>query len=99
MGSSRRPIPKYLGQKLLQIRLKKEMTQEEMAESLSQATTSAVQPGHVSRFERGTREPSLQLLLAYARLGRVTMDVLADDEVKLPSSFPAVLRSSHRVNR
>jgi transcriptional regulator with XRE-family HTH domain len=41
-------------------------------------------PGAISRYESGQREPSLLVLLEYARLARVSTDVLIDDRLKLP---------------
>jgi transcriptional regulator with XRE-family HTH domain len=38
----------------------------------------------ISAYERGTREPDLITLLGYARLARVTVDVLIDDKLRLP---------------
>lgn len=38
----------------------------------------------ISGYERGEREPPLPTLLAYARLGRVRVEVLIDDELDLP---------------
>jgi len=37
----------------------------------------------ISAYERGTREPDLITLLAYARIASVTVDDLIDDKVKL----------------
>jgi transcriptional regulator with XRE-family HTH domain len=46
-------------------------------------------PGQISEFETGKREPSLPLLLRYARVAGVWMDVLVDDELDLPSNLPS----------
>jgi hypothetical protein len=46
-------------------------------------------PGQISEFETGKREPSLPLLLRYARLAGVWMDVLVDDELDLPARLPS----------
>jgi len=37
----------------------------------------------VSGFERGKREPDLIVLLRYARLAKVPMEVLVDDKLSL----------------
>lgn len=88
MGTARRPQPKYLPAKLLKIRQSLGLTQEQMAARL-QHVSSPPQPGQISRFEQGKREPSLLILLEYARLAGVSIDILADDTVNLPASLPA----------
>lgn len=81
MGSSR-PQPRYLASKLRKARIRLGITQQEMAERLT-SKKSPVYPGHVSEFEQGKREPSLIVLLRYARAARVTVDALIDDENEL----------------
>jgi len=82
MGRSRRDHPKHLASKLREIRVAAGLTQEEMAQRL-QKTKGSTRPGHISEIERGLREPTLLVLLRYARIGRVTVDALIDDEVDL----------------
>lgn len=48
---------------------------------------SRVYPTHVSEFERGLREPSLLVLLEYARLAGVSTDVLINDDLDLESEI------------
>ena len=83
MGRSRRPTPKLLAQKLLNIRKYLRITQEQMIERLDYKETPLF-PGHISEYERGKREPPLEVLLRYARLVRVPMEVLVDDNLMLP---------------
>ena len=83
MGAKRRPQPRRIGRKLLQIRRDLDFTQEQMAKSLH-SKKSPVYPTHISEFERGKREPSLLVLLKYSRLADVSTDVLIDDELDLP---------------
>lgn len=85
MGSARRPQPERLPAKLLQIRQTLGFTQEQMAERLKRVK-SPPQPAQISRFEQGKREPSLLVLLEYARLAGVSMEVLVDDKMNLPRS-------------
>jgi transcriptional regulator with XRE-family HTH domain len=87
MGQARRLMPERLPEKLLQIRTLLDLTQEQMAERLSHVAT-VPQSGQISRFEQGKREPSLLVLLAYARLAGVSMDVLVDDALDLPMRLP-----------
>jgi transcriptional regulator with XRE-family HTH domain len=86
MGQSRRPQPALLASKLRQIRALLGLSQEQMAEHLKHVK-SPPQPGHISEFERGKREPSLLVLLAYARLSGVTVDILVDDDLDLPGKL------------
>jgi transcriptional regulator with XRE-family HTH domain len=83
-GSKRRPRPKKLAGKLLAIRQELGLTQAGMAKRLSRIP-SPPDSAMISRYERDEREPSLFALLAYARLARVTVDVLIDDKLSLPS--------------
>lgn len=84
MGQSPRPRPKRLAPKLRQIRSLLGFTQEQMAERLKHIQPPP-QPGHISEFESGRREPSLLFLLAVAREAGVPMEVLVDDELDLPN--------------
>ncbi|MDT5123286.1 MAG: Helix-turn-helix domain [Acidobacteriota bacterium] len=87
MGRSRRDHPKHLASKLRQIRLALNLTQEEMAGRIK-PTKSTTHPGHISEFERGLREPTLPVLLRYARLAGVYVDALIDDDLDLPKRLP-----------
>lgn len=88
MGQSRRPQPAHLAFKLRRIRELLGLSQEQMADRLKQVK-SPPQPGHISEFERGKREPSLLVLVAYARLSGILVDELVDDELNLPEKLSA----------
>ena len=77
-GSRKRPVPKHLAKKLRAIRERLGVGQAEMAKLL-RSGQSAPDGGMVSRFERGEREPNLFVIVAYARLAKVSTDVLIDD--------------------
>lgn len=81
-----RPCPKHLAEKLRQVRLRLMLTQEEMAARLEQIPVPP-QPGHVSEFENGRREPSLFYLLAIAQLAGIPMELLVDDDLELPDKL------------
>jgi len=81
MGSSR-PRPRRLASKLRLVRIKLGLTQQQISERLT-TKRSPVYPGHVSEFEQGKREPSLIVLLRYARVANATADELIDDELDL----------------
>jgi transcriptional regulator with XRE-family HTH domain len=98
MGQSPRPRPKRLASKLRQIRGLLQLTQEQMSEALRHIA-SPPQPGHLSEFESGKREPSLLFLLAVARLADISMELLIDDELDLPDELPARSLGQERKNR
>jgi transcriptional regulator with XRE-family HTH domain len=78
MGRSRRNKP--LKHKLLAIRKRLRMSQTEMARALE----LKVHYSAVSNFELGTREPDLLVVLRYARLAGIPMEILVDDQMNLP---------------
>jgi len=83
MGRSRRSQPLRLAKKLQTIRVGwLRLSQTEMAKALD----LTVHYTAVSHFELGTREPSLMVLLKYARLAGISMEVLIDDNLDLPTS-------------
>ena len=85
MGRSQRPRPVRLAEKLLQIRRKLGLSQQQMLKRLEyKRSTLAV--GHISDFELDKREPPLLLLLRYARVAGVRLEVLVDDEMDLPKT-------------
>lgn len=84
MGSASRIKPKMLGVKLLAIRNHLGYTGIQLAEKLSDGVVT-VQRTDIPRFEKGIREPSLIILLRYARMIKVSTDILIDDELNLPA--------------
>ena len=82
MGKSQRPKPKRLAEKLLAIRVSLGLSQNELIKQLDFKDLELVQ-GTISTYELGKREPSLPLLLAYARLAKISTDVLIDDKLDL----------------
>lgn len=87
MGRKARAKPERLGEKLRAIREALGLSQGELVRRLEAG--ELIDAKHVSKFELGEREPSLLVLLRYARLAGVTIDVLADDELNLPAKLPA----------
>lgn len=86
MGSAKRldkHAPKRLGAKLLQIRESFGDSQAAFLERLG--NPESILQTSISAYERGRREPPLLILLKYARLAGVSMDVLVDDELDLES--------------
>lgn len=90
MGKSARQRPKRLAEKLLKIRESLGLSQNEMVATLE--VEENLSRSMVSGYEVGRREPSLIVLLRYARLAGISMDVLVDDEIDLPEKLPAKRR-------
>jgi transcriptional regulator with XRE-family HTH domain len=88
-------MPKRLAAKLTQIRAALGLTQGQMIEYL-EYTESPLYPSYISGFETGEREPSLLVLLAYARCAGISTDVLIDDSLDLPGKL-ARLRKGERT--
>jgi transcriptional regulator with XRE-family HTH domain len=78
--------PKRLAEKLKQIRVESNLSQTEILQKLG--FSEVLFQGNISQYELGRREPPLPVLLAYARLGKVSVESLIDDELDLPTSFP-----------
>lgn len=88
MGKARRPQPARLAEKLLQIRLRLDLSQSQMLQRLGDTKTRIHAP-HISGYESGKREPPLTVLLQYARAAGVPVEVLIDDEQDLPEHLTA----------
>ena len=79
---NRRAMPKKLGKKLLQIRTNLGMSQREIVKALKYHDTP-LRASQISQYESGQREPTMMLVLAYARLASVSVECLIDDKLKL----------------
>ena len=90
MGRTARERPRRLGAKLLQIRQTLSLTQAQMLVTLK--LDKKVFASAISGYELGTREPTLPVLLRYARLAGVSTDVLIDDDLVLPNKMPRAAR-------
>ena len=80
MGQRPRPKPKKLAAKLFAIRQRLGLSQSQMAYFLKYKVNAA----RVSEYEKGTREPSLLVLLNYAHAANISMESLANDKIELP---------------
>ena len=92
MGKKARQRPERLGEKLRAIRDALGLSQTGMVARLE---VEGIAPSQISEYETGKREPSLIMLLQYARLANVCLDVLVDDESDLPAKLPA--RRKHKA--
>ena len=82
MGRAHRSRPDRLGEKLLLIRVRLGLSQSELIKKLA-VKSEALYPSSISLFERGGREPSLPVLLAYSNLSGWSINELVDDKVDL----------------
>jgi transcriptional regulator with XRE-family HTH domain len=93
MGRGRRVIPVRMPDKLKAIRIKKNLTMEQMAQALMRELSILdykniiIQSGHIAEYEQGKREPLLPTILAYAKLSQVRLEVFVDNQVDLPAKF------------
>jgi transcriptional regulator with XRE-family HTH domain len=89
MGNQPRTRQQLLPDKLLAIREFLKLGQAEMSKALQSEILSHsgrrynLKPGRISEYENGEREPNLFVLIAYARLGQVHLESVADDRVTL----------------
>lgn len=86
MGHAR-PKPERLAEKLLGIRTALGVSQPEMLSRLG--VEHLIEYNAISRYELGRREPPLMILLEYARVANVWMDVLVNDDLDLPNKLPS----------
>jgi transcriptional regulator with XRE-family HTH domain len=93
MGRNSRTRPKRLAEKLKQIRESLDLSQDGMLVRLDLDKTEGLERSVISAFELDKREPSLDVLLAYARVANVYVEVLIDDKINLPDKLPAKVKS------
>lgn len=93
MGRGKRIIPLMMPDKLKAVRAKRELTMDEMAQTLEKELgilgykNIKIHSGHISEYERGKREPLLPVLLAYSNFSDVELNVFVDNRMELPSKF------------
>lgn len=90
MGVRPRLKPVRLAEKLLLVRGALGLSQAAVVKRLD--VEGLVAPSQISEFESGKREPSLIVLLQYARLAGVHVEDLIDDEADLPARLPGGVR-------
>ena len=90
MGTSPQLRPQRLAEKLRYIRASLDLTQTELMRQL--AVEAFTTQSTISEFESGKREPSLIVLLQYARLACVHVEDLIDDEADLPAKLPGKVK-------
>ena len=85
MGNPR-PRPLRLAEKLRQIRIGLGLSQTQMLDRLGYS--EVMHYGRISEYEQDKREPSLMILLAYARAASVHLEDIVDDDFDLPRKLP-----------
>lgn len=88
MGHKRRR-QKNLGRKLRQIRETLDIRQPHMPAHLG---LPGLNPGRISEYETGDREPALFTLLSYAAIAGVHLEDIVNDKVELPDELPGDVR-------
>jgi len=58
------------------------MSQRQIVDALNY-TATPLRASQISQYEQGQREPTMMLVLAYARLAKVSVESLIDDKMKL----------------
>ena len=91
-----RPRPKRLPEKLRQIRLTLGLSQAEMVRRLG--LEDGMQYARISEYEQGIREPSLLVLLRYARVAGVYVEEIIDDKLDLPAKLPSKTTYCRRLS-
>jgi transcriptional regulator with XRE-family HTH domain len=91
MGSKRPKTPR-LAEKLLEIRQKLGLSQNEMVRRLG--LEGEFDQERVSKYERAVLEPPLSVLCAYADAANLYIDALARPDQDLPKEIPARTRSA-----
>lgn len=86
MGSGKRLIPKKLGEKLKAIRENLGLTTEEMIIKLN-CPEVPLHRASITQYEKNRREPSLLVILNYARLAQVSVEMLIDDKLSFSSNL------------
>jgi transcriptional regulator with XRE-family HTH domain len=86
MGRKPRLRPERLPEKLRQIRYALGLSQTELLRRLG--FEEVIIYNRISEYELGKNEPPLPILLRYAEVAGVCVDVLINDKLDLPSKLP-----------
>ena len=95
MGRGRRNLPVQMPRKLETIRTQLGFNLEEMIAAINKKMLVGGCPdvkifrSHILEFEKGSREPQLPVLLAYAQIANIYVDVLINDDLEIPEKLPA----------
>jgi predicted transcriptional regulator len=79
MGTRKRLYPRRTAKKLKQIRQRLGLSQGEIANSLGVENRA-----QISAYENGMRDAPIVVLLRYARLAKIRLETIVDDQLNLP---------------
>jgi transcriptional regulator with XRE-family HTH domain len=97
MGRATRLRPERLPEKLLAIRLALGLSQTEMLKRLG--LEDRLWYTQISGYELGRSVPPPTVLLQYARVSNVYVEVLIDDDLDLPAKLPSAKKSEGMKHR
>jgi transcriptional regulator with XRE-family HTH domain len=89
MGAAR-PRPRRLAEKLGKIRNTLGLSQSELLRQLR--VQDEIPYTRISDYELDKNEPTLMVLLEYARVAGVHLEEIVDDRMDLPSKLPGVVK-------
>lgn len=84
MGRKARLRPERLAEKLREVRLALGLSQTELLNRLG----FDIHYSRISEYELGKNEPPLPILLSYADIAGICVDMLIDDKLDLPGKLP-----------
>jgi len=93
MGRRSRRRPGRIGEKLRQIRNALGLSQNQITHHL--LLPKEFKRGIISNYENDEREPPLFVLLAYARVAGICLEVIVDDAIDVPTKLPVT--PAHRA--
>jgi len=86
MGAAARRRPKQLAKKLYSIRLALKLSQNGLIRRMG--LLDEISQAEISMYERGVRVPPLTVLMQYARVANVYLELIVGDKFDLPSDRP-----------
>jgi transcriptional regulator with XRE-family HTH domain len=90
MGKGPRQRPQNLAKKLLGIRHALGFSQIQLVKAMGINGKTVYK--RISEYESGRREPSLLVLLAYARVAGIHLEDIVDDNLELPEKLPGKIK-------
>ena len=97
MGRAARLRPVRLAGKIRQIREALGLSQNEIIQHMG--LEDVLYRSNISGYETGEREPPLPVLLKYAEMAGICLDVLVNDELDLPQKIPGLPQHQGVINQ